>query len=163
MRQQPPKIRRSLVATSPDDVGRGVEAVFLWHAFATAHLIPPPPPDLLDEVIGQVVMRRRAGLMWAICTLSDIVEVIPVVLEPRHIERVLLKPGICSADTQGAACESRLSAHGSEMTAQERGDYRALGAKLARVFRAMCEKPASQQPRFSKLGGLPQRQTHYQR
>jgi hypothetical protein len=127
------RIRASIQGTTEAAIADGCEALFSWLAVAGAKHVEAPPPALLDDLIGGIVMRRQPGLSIALQQMQVIVQRLPDSLDTRQRDDLALALRYLQDETNVAGDPKMGATDPDELPFEpdERVDLRRQAARLA--------------------------------
>jgi hypothetical protein len=142
------KLRNSLASTRQDEVDKAIQSLFYWIGYARHHSLPEPPPDLLNELVNRVFVRRQPGLSSAIGWLANLIKEMPEIFNAAHYDSLQLALEYLLTETELPSLQEL------EMTIErnplirfeERPEYRRLASRLAHRLYSFYEKQNKEIP-----------------
>lgn len=142
------KLRDSLASTKQDEVDKAIQSLFYWLVYARNHSLPEPPPDLLNELVNRVFVRRQPGLSSAIDWLASLIREMPEILNTGHYDSLQLALEYLLKETELPSLqELEMTIESNPLIRfEERPEYRRLASRLAHCLYSFYEKQNKEIP-----------------
>lgn len=148
------RIRAALHGPTEDDAIDGCEALFSWLTLASGKHIEPPPPYLLNELVGNVLTRRQPGLHSTLWMAYTIIRRLPETIEAHHTDGLSRALGFLLHETDAAQNleEDDELPLTSEQRVHLRGEASQLAAHLARHYHTRRLPPPPEVEAWRTIG-----------
>jgi hypothetical protein len=84
------KLRKGLISLNLDETKASISGLFYWIEFNVNGSIPPPPLDLINEVINQIVNRRQPNLSFNLSMIVNLLNKYPSFLNSEQINSLYI-------------------------------------------------------------------------
>ncbi len=126
------KLRKGLVSVKLEKANSSIDGLYYWLLYSEKQILPPPPMDLLDELV-RVVRLRQPSFNQAIDRVTEIIKRFPQRFNESQLEYLLITLEYLLEETRVLSWDELHEINEKNLTIPmgDRFEYRVLASQLA--------------------------------